>query len=134
MLLIEVWRKLTPEERNFMLEERKREREKWKETVAELHRQIERVIADAIDAREIHRADIVRAGNDYLEACARHGRTMQALSRANAEHVQLVRALRALVDVCNERMNGAGGPLNNPKMGRATKEAEELLALVGIPF
>lgn len=49
--------------------------------------------------------------------------------RASAAVVQLIRALRALVDVCDQRLVRDGGALNNPDFARVVREAAETVVL-----
>lgn len=94
----------------------------------------ESVQAAAEVDRAAARAAHNRLGDDYLELCGRHGRTMQALARANAEQVQLVRALRALVDGIDTFVRLYNDDDEPGPLEKMTREAKEVLSLVEAPF
>lgn len=110
------------------------ESELRKAALESLRHEVQQLKALAEVDRASLNAQLRRMGDTVIALTTKNAEEKAVSRRLCGEQVVLVRALRALVDVCEERFTPARAAERVALFNKRLDEANEVLALVEVPF
>jgi hypothetical protein len=110
------------------------ESEQRKAALESLRHEVQQLKALAEVDRASLNAQLRRMGDTVIALTTKNAEEKAVSRRLCGEQVVLVRALRALVNFCDQGIIFDGGAIPPAEMIPCLKEAKEVLALVEVPF